>query len=32
MRIFRTTLSMLTCLPVGRDLTPTDDEIARTPF
>lgn len=32
MRVFRAALSMLTCLPVGRDLTPTDEEIARTPF
>ena len=32
MRIFRAALSMLTCLPVGRNFTPSDDEIARTPF
>ncbi|MBQ9337035.1 MAG: adenosylcobinamide-GDP ribazoletransferase [Lentisphaeria bacterium] len=32
MRIFRAALSMLTCLPAGSGFTPTDDEIARTPF
>ena len=32
MRIFRAALSMLTCLPAGRDFTPTNEEIARTPF
>ena len=32
MRIFRAALSMLTCLPTGRNFTPTDEEIARTPF
>ena len=32
MRIFRTALSMLTSLPAGRDFTPAEEEIARTPF
>ena len=32
MRIFRTALSMLTCLPAGRNFVPTEEEIRRTPF
>ena len=32
MRTFLTALSMLTCLPAGKNFVPTDDEIRRTPF
>ena len=32
MRIFRAALSMLTCLPAGRNFIPTDEEIRRTVF
>jgi len=32
MRIFRAALTMLTALPAGKNFTPSEDEIARTPF
>ena len=32
MRVLRTALSMLTSLPAGKNFTPAEDEIRRTPF